>query len=118
MYLGLSGLSHALLAAAVVHELGHRRGWRQRLALAVGALAVIKVGYELVSGRPAFPMDLVPGAAVATVAHAVGFATGAAIAWWPHRITRVAPPVRARSVSSSRRERAQAEPHLEALDAR
>ncbi len=118
LYLGLSGLSHALLAAALVHELGHRRGWRWWLGLAVGALTLAKVGHELVTGRPAFPMDLGPGAVPATLAHAVGLATGVTIAVWPRPIARVAPVARARSVSSSRRERAQAEPHLEALDAR
>lgn len=116
-YLGLSGLGHALLAAALVHELRHRRGTGRVLVAAIGALALAKVGFELISGRPAFPLALGPGGFQDPLAHAAGLAVGALITAWPHRIAAAAAAVRARTVPSSRRERAQADSHHQALDA-
>jgi hypothetical protein len=76
-YYGVSGLSHALLAAALTFELRRRRNvWLGCLCFAGAA----KIGYELATGAPAFPMDLGPGVHQATVAHAVGAALGAYIA--------------------------------------
>ena len=79
VYYGLSGLSHALLAAALGFELRRRRG-RARLYVAIVAAGLaVKVGYELVTGAPAFPMDLGPGVRQTPLAHAVGAALGALV---------------------------------------
>jgi hypothetical protein len=56
------GLSHALIAAAVGFEL------------------LIKVGYEVVAGGPAFPMDQGEGVRQLPIAHAAGVAVGAVFA--------------------------------------
>jgi hypothetical protein len=79
-YYGLSGLSHALLAAALTFELRRRRG-RVRLYVAVLAAAgTAKLLYEAVTGGPAFPMDLGPGVHQVPLAHLIGAAIGAYIA--------------------------------------
>lgn len=77
LYFGLSGLSHALLAAITVLAVDHARGRARAAAVAVGALLTAKVGLELVTGLPVFPMALGPGVTTATVAHALGAAVGA-----------------------------------------
>jgi rhomboid family GlyGly-CTERM serine protease len=79
VYYGLSGLSHALLAAALGFELRRRRGRARGYVAIVAAGLAIKVGYELVTGAPAFPMDLGPGVRQVPLAHAVGVALGALI---------------------------------------
>ncbi|MCB9558989.1 MAG: rhombosortase [Kofleriaceae bacterium] len=75
-YYGLSGVSHALLAAALAYELGARRGRGRAYVAALAALGAIKVGYELITGAPAFPMALGHGIRQAPLAHAVGAAIG------------------------------------------
>lgn len=76
-YCGLSGLSHALLAAALVHELLRRHG-RARLAVAgLTALAAGKPIFELITGRPAFAMALGDHVVQVPLAHAVGALLGA-----------------------------------------
>lgn len=76
-YQGLSGLSHALLAAAIVFEL---RGKLRGLAMVVGLGLWAKVIYELWTGTPAFPMDLGAGVRQVPLAHFVGAACGAILA--------------------------------------
>lgn len=79
VYYGTSGLTHALLAAAVIAELtGPRRDRLTRgLAAVVGAGLAFKLGFELLTGGPLFPMDL--GAQVRQLpsAHAAGAVAGA-----------------------------------------
>lgn len=75
-YCGLSGLSHALLAAALVHELMQRRGPARMVVLALCAIAAAKPIYELVTGAPAFPMALGAGVRQVPLAHAVGVVIG------------------------------------------
>jgi rhomboid family GlyGly-CTERM serine protease len=75
-YYGLSGLSHALIAAAVGAELVWRRGPARACAAVIGAVLLVKVGYEVVSGGPAFPMDLGQGVRQLPIAHAAGVAVG------------------------------------------
>lgn len=75
-YCGLSGVSHALFAAAIVLELRQRRGVVRGLVVVVGAAFAAKPIYELVSGAPAFPMDLGPGMRQVPLAHATGVAIG------------------------------------------
>ena len=60
-YCGLSGLSHALLAAAFAYEAVNRRGRTRAIVRAVGVVALLKPVYELLSGGPVFPMSLGPG---------------------------------------------------------
>lgn len=76
-YCGLSGLSHALLAAALVHELRHRRGAARLAVLGLALLAAGKPIFELVTGRPAFAMALGAGVVQVPLAHAVGALVGA-----------------------------------------
>jgi len=77
-YCGLSGLSHALLAAALSHELVVRRGPARAIVALLCAVAVAKPLYELATGAPAFPMSLGEGVVQAPLAHAVGVAIGIA----------------------------------------
>lgn len=77
-YCGVSGLSHALLAAALCHELVRRRGGAWLIVFALGVLAVLKPIYELVTGAPAFPMALGAGVAQAPLAHVAGVVIGIA----------------------------------------
>lgn len=68
-YCGLSGLSHALLAAVVMYEaLRRRRLW----LYAVAAVAIAKPLYELVFNVSLFPMPLGEHVGDTTVAHAAG----------------------------------------------
>ena len=83
-YYGLSGLSHALLAAALAFELRRRRSGYVALLCLLGAA---KIGYEAATGAPAFPMDLGPGVHQAPLAHLVGAAAGAYIACFHLRYT-------------------------------
>ena len=72
-YCGLSGLSHALLAAALTYEaLRRRRAWLYALC----AVAIAKPLYELVTGAPAFPMALGDHIVQTPIAHAAGVAVG------------------------------------------
>ena len=75
-YGGLSGVSHAFIAAALAFEARRRRGRARGYVLAIAALGASKILYELATGAPAFPMDLGPGVAQAPLAHAVGVAVG------------------------------------------
>ncbi|MBV8756273.1 MAG: rhomboid family intramembrane serine protease [Deltaproteobacteria bacterium] len=72
-YCGLSGLSHALLAAALTYEaVRRRRLW----IFVVCAIAFAKPLYELVTGASAFPMDLGAHVTNTPIAHAAGVAIG------------------------------------------
>lgn len=77
-YCGLSGLSHALLAAALSYEVMRRRGIARAIVLTLCAIAAVKPLYELVTGVPAFAMSLGPGVIQVPLAHAVGVALGIA----------------------------------------
>ena len=85
IYFGTSGLTHALLAAAVVAELTRGRGLSRWLAAIVGAGLTFKLAYELHTGAPLFPMDL--GAQVRQLpsAHAAGAVAGAIASLHPRR---------------------------------
>jgi membrane associated rhomboid family serine protease len=78
-YYGLSGLSHAALAAALGVELRRRGGATWWYVAALAALGVAKVGAELATGAPVFAMDLGPGVHQAALAHAVGGGLGLAL---------------------------------------
>jgi rhomboid family GlyGly-CTERM serine protease len=80
-YCGLSGLSHALLAAALSYELGARRGAARAIAGALCAIAAAKPIYELITGAPAFAMSLGDGVVQVPLAHAIGAVIGAACGW-------------------------------------
>ena len=75
-YCGLSGLSHALLAAALAFELVRRRGAARGLVLALCAASAVKPIYELVTGAPAFAMSLGADVVQVPLAHAAGVAIG------------------------------------------
>lgn len=75
-YLGLSGLGHALIAAALTFELRLRRPAPWYVLAAASALAA-KLIYEVATGAPLFAMDLGPGVRQAPVAHAAGALAGA-----------------------------------------
>lgn len=77
-YCGLSGLSHALLAAALAYEAIRRRGAARAGVIALGAVAACKPIYELVTGAPAFAMALGAGVTQVPLAHAVGALVGVA----------------------------------------
>lgn len=81
VYYGLSGLSHALIAAAVTTELRTRRGPALACAAAIAAALTAKVTYEVLTGSPAFFMDLGPGIRQLPLAHAAGATLGATLAW-------------------------------------
>ena len=76
-YCGLSGLSHALLAAALVFELVRRRGRARLGVLALCSIAVAKPVFELVTGAPAFAMSLGDGVVQVPLAHVAGVLVGA-----------------------------------------
>ena len=86
-YYGLSGLSHACLAATLGYELRHRTGPTRWYVVALLAAGIGKIGYELATGAPAFAMDLGPGVHQATLAHAAGGALGLALALAPASAT-------------------------------
>lgn len=77
-YFGLSGLSHALVAAALGLELRRRRGGARVYVLVIAAGCMIDLIYEAWSGGPAFPMDLGPNIRQVPIAHVVGAIAGAA----------------------------------------
>lgn len=77
-YCGLSGLSHALLAAALSYELVRRRGIARAIALALAGVAAAKPIYELVTGAPAFAMSLGNDVVQVPLAHVTGVLTGIA----------------------------------------
>lgn len=77
-YCGLSGLSHALLAAALSYEFTRRRGTARLIVLALCAIAATKPIYELATGAPAFAMSLGEGVVQVPLAHVVGVLVGIA----------------------------------------
>ena len=77
-YCGLSGLSHALLAAALSYEVVRRRGAARAVVLLLCAIAAIKPIYELATGAPAFAMPLGEGVVQVPLAHVVGVFVGIA----------------------------------------
>jgi rhomboid family GlyGly-CTERM serine protease len=77
-YCGLSGLSHALLAAALGYEAVARRGAVRVVVVALCAIAAMKPLYELITGTPAFAMSLGDGIVQAPLAHVVGAVFGLA----------------------------------------
>jgi hypothetical protein len=101
-YYGLSGLSHAALAAALGFELRHRTGPTRWYVVALLAAGAVKIGYELAAGAPAFAMDLGPGVHQATLAHAVGGALGLALGITCLGSPRGGPEVSLRSTPRSR----------------
>jgi rhomboid family GlyGly-CTERM serine protease len=97
-YCGLSGLSHALLAAALVYELVTRRGPARAIVLALCAVCALKPIFELATGGPVFAMSLGPGVVQVPLAHAVGALVGIACglaAGFDRRSMVVRPPARA-----------------------
>ena len=77
-YCGLSGLSHALLAAALSFEFVRRRGAARAVVFVLCAIAAVKPLYELATGAPAFAMSLGEGVVQVPLAHVVGVAVGIA----------------------------------------
>lgn len=77
-YCGLSGLSHALLAAALAYELVRRRGTARAIVLALCAVSAAKPIYELVTGAPAFAMPLGEDVVQVPLAHVAGVLAGIA----------------------------------------
>jgi|GEM_PF-3066641 len=77
-YCGVSGLSHALLAAALSYEVTRRRGAARALVLGLCAVAALKPLYELATGTPAFVMSLGDGVTQVPLAHVVGVLIGIA----------------------------------------
>lgn len=75
-YCGLSGVSHACFAAALVFEARQRCGGVRRFVIGLGLVFAAKPLYELVTGAPVFPMEL--GAQVRQVpaAHLAGVVVG------------------------------------------
>lgn len=86
-YCGLSGLSHALLAAALAYEAVRRRGAARVIVLALAAIAATKPLYELATGAPAFPMALGDGVVQVPLAHAAGVVVGIACGLAAGRLT-------------------------------
>jgi rhomboid family GlyGly-CTERM serine protease len=77
-YCGLSGLSHALLAGALVYEALRRRGRTRVVVVALAAIAAVKPLYEVATGAPAFPMALGAHIVQVPIAHAAGVLVGIA----------------------------------------
>jgi rhomboid family GlyGly-CTERM serine protease len=77
-YCGLSGLSHALLAAALSYEFVRRRGAARAVVLLLCVIAAAKPVYELLTGAPAFAMPLGEGVVQVPLAHVIGVLTGIA----------------------------------------
>jgi rhomboid family GlyGly-CTERM serine protease len=75
-YCGVSGLSHALLAAALSYEFIRRRGAARAIVLGLCLVSALKPLYELVTGAPAFAMSLGDGVTQAPLAHVVGVLVG------------------------------------------
>jgi rhomboid family GlyGly-CTERM serine protease len=83
IYYGTSGLTHALLAAAVAGELRQPSSPSLRLiALIIAVVLGAKLGFEVITGDPMFPMDLGHGVRQLPIAHAAGAAVGAGFAIW------------------------------------
>lgn len=82
IYYGTSGLTHALLAAAITHTLLARHpdfrtpAWMRGLAALGGLALVTKVLWEVAFDAPLFPMDLGAGVRQLPSAHALGAAVG------------------------------------------
>jgi len=94
-YCGLSGLSHALLAAALSYEVVRRREAARVVVLGLCAIAAAKPIYELATGAPAFAMSLGDGVVQVPLAHVVGVLVGIACG--------LAAGLDARAVAPSRR---------------
>jgi membrane associated rhomboid family serine protease len=77
-YCGLSGLSHAMLAAALSYEFTQRRGVARVIVLLLCAVAALKPLYEVAFGIPAFAMPLGDGVKQVPLAHVVGVVVGIA----------------------------------------
>ena len=77
-YCGLSGLSHALLAAALAFEVVRRRGAVRTFVLVLCAVAALKPLSELVTGTPAFAMPLGDDVVQVPLAHVAGVLVGIA----------------------------------------
>ena len=77
-YCGLSGLSHAVLAAALAYELVCRRGAARVFVAALGSACAAKPIYELATGAPVFAMALGAGVVQVPLAHAAGALVGIA----------------------------------------
>ena len=77
-YCGLSGLSHALLAAALSYEVVRRRGAARAVVLLLCVIAAAKPIYELATGAPAFAMSLGDGVVQVPLAHVAGVVVGIA----------------------------------------
>jgi len=77
-YCGLSGLSHALLAAALAFELVCRRGAARALVAVLCVVGAAKPLYELATGAPVFAMALGAGIVQVPLAHAAGALVGIA----------------------------------------
>ena len=75
-YCGLSGLSHALLAAAIVYEFRTRRGVARVIVGAIGVALAVKPLYEVITGAPAFAMSLGANTRQVPLAHATGVVIG------------------------------------------
>ncbi len=75
-YLGLSGMSHAWIAAALTYEILVRPRW---LPVVVSAGLVVKLIYEQTSGPAVIPTSLGLGASPAPIAHAAGAIAGAVV---------------------------------------
>jgi rhomboid family GlyGly-CTERM serine protease len=76
-YFGLSGLSHALVAAALGLELRRRRGGARAYVIVIAVACLIDLIYEAWTGGPAFPMDLGPNVRQVPIAHVIGALVGA-----------------------------------------
>lgn len=77
-YCGLSGLSHAMLAAALTFELLRRRGATRAIVFGLCAIAALKPLYELATGAPAFAMSLGERVVQVPLAHVTGVLVGIA----------------------------------------
>lgn len=75
-YCGLSGVSHAYFAAAIVLEARQRRGAVRFGVVLLGCVFAVKPLYELVTGAPAFPMELGATVRQVPIAHAAGVVVG------------------------------------------
>jgi rhomboid family GlyGly-CTERM serine protease len=100
-YFGLSGLTHGLIAAALVYEL--RRPRTPLYAYAIAAALAGKVIYEVVAGAPLFPMSLGDSVRQVPIAHAAGAAVGVlfAVLFGQKGPGREAPRASARSVAGA-----------------
>jgi len=106
-FYGTSGLTHTVLAAAMVHVIVREQNaprWLRALAVTGATLLAIKVGFEAIANRPMFPMNLGPGVRQLPIAHLVGALLGVVAAFcrrpveaalpdrWPGAVTPERPP--------------------------